>query len=381
MHICFICNEYPPDPHGGIGSVTRTLASAMVRRGHRVSVVGYTVSGTPGVTVDDGVKVIRLKHAAVPGTGMLVNGARLSRALLDLHATDPLDAIDGPEASFASLPHQLRHLSIIRMHGGHHFFSVTLGRRPAWRRSWLERRSFARAAHLCAVSEFVASTTLALLDQQARKVQVLPNPVDTTLFRPSPGVEEENTIVFAGTICEKKGVRQLLLAMPAIVAAVPSARLALVGRDSIDPETGGSYAAALQAALPAVMRPHVTFEGPLPHDCMPARLARATVCVYPSHMEALPLAWLEGMAMGKCVVASVTGPGREVIIHGESGLLCNPFNPAQLAAKVVSALTSAPLRARLGAAARARAVARFGDAALAERNEEFYRDCIRARQA
>lgn len=381
MHICFICNEYPPDPHGGIGSVTRTLATAMVRRSHRVTVVGYTATGVPGTTIDDGVTVIRLPHAAVRGTGVLVNGARLSKALLALHAAAPLDAIDGPEASFASLPHELRPLAIIRMHGGHHFFSVTLGRRPAWRRSWLEKRSFSRAAHLCAVSEFVAAKTLALLNQQQRAVRVLPNPVDTTLFQPTPGDEEAGSIVFAGTVCEKKGVRQLLLAMPAIVAAVPSARLSLVGRDSIDPASGGSYTAAMQAALPEALRPHVSFEGPLPHAAMPARLARASVCVYPSHMEALPLAWLEGMAMGKCVVASVTGPGREVITDGDSGLLCSPFDPSAIAASVISALTLPALRARLGAAARTRAVTQFGEAALAEKNEAFYRDCVRVRHA
>lgn len=381
MHIGFICNEYPPDPHGGIGSVTRTLALAMVRRSHRVTVVGYTVGGRPGMTTDAGVTVVRLPHATLRGTGLLVNGARLSAALRALHAAAPFDVIDGPEASFAMLPRALQPLAVIRMHGGHHFFSVTLGRRPRWKRSWLEKRSFSRAAHLCAVSQFVASTTLELLDQQQRSVCVLPNPVDTTLFQPALVDEDEGAIVFAGTVCEKKGVRQLLGAMPAIAAAVPSAHLSLLGRDSIDPDTGGSYAAARLAELPAALRPRVSFVGPVPHAQMPARLARASVCVYPSHMEALPLAWLEGMAMGKCVVASTTGPGREVISDGDSGLLCDPFDAASIADRVIAALQAPALRARLGAAARARTVMHFSDAALAGRNEAFYRGCVDARHA
>ena len=40
MHICYLCNEYPPLPHGGVGSVTYTLAHAVARAGHEVSVVG-----------------------------------------------------------------------------------------------------------------------------------------------------------------------------------------------------------------------------------------------------------------------------------------------------------------------------------------------------
>lgn len=381
MHVCFVCNEYPPDPHGGIGSVTRTLATALSRRGHRVTVVGYTVAGTPGVSADGHIKVIRLPHAEVPGTGMLVNGVRLSKALLDLHASDPVDVIDGPEASFASLPARLRPYAIIRMHGGHHFFSVTLGKKPRLQRSWLEKRSFARAAHLCAVSRFVASETLALLDQADRPVQVLPNPVDIGRFQPAPGCDEAGAIVFAGTVCDKKGVRQLLAAMPRIVDAVPSARLALVGRDSVDPATGGSYIEQARADVPSHLRSRVTFEGALNHTRMPARLARAQVCVYPSHMEALPLAWLEGMAMGKCVIASKTGPGPEVIIDGESGLLCDPFNPADIAEKVIASLTAPALRRRLGDAARRRVVNHFSESVLAGRNEAFYDHCIRVRHA
>jgi glycosyltransferase involved in cell wall biosynthesis len=381
MHIGFICNEYPPDPHGGIGSVTRTLAIAMARRGHRVTVVGYTLGRAAGETIADGVRVVRLPHATLRGTGVVVNGARLSTALLALHRAVPFDVIEGPEGSFATLPRRLRPFAVIRMHGGHHFFASTLGRTPRLQSGWLEKRSFARAANLCAVSQFVAARTLTLLDQRSRAVDVLPNPVDTELFRPSTEGVEPDSIVFAGTICAKKGVAELLAAMPAILDAVPGARLALVGRDSIDPAGGGSYAAMVAATLDDRVRSRVTFEGAMAHAQMPARLARAAVCVYPSHMEALPLAWLEGMAMGKCVVASLTGPGPEVITDGESGLLCSPFDPAQIAAKVIAALTQPALRERLGAGARRRVLSHFCESVLAEQNEAFYDRCVRARYA
>jgi glycosyltransferase involved in cell wall biosynthesis len=129
------------------------------------------------------------------------------------------------------------------------------------------------------------------------------------------------------------------------------------------------------------MSSRVRFEGAIAHDRMPARLARASVCVYPSHMEALPLAWLEGMAMGKCVVASLTGPGPEVITDGDSGMLCSPYEPAQIAQKVIAALTQPELRRRLGAAARQRVVNHFSQSVLAERNEAFYDRCVQARHA
>jgi glycosyltransferase involved in cell wall biosynthesis len=374
MHICFLCNEYPPAPHGGVGSFTQTLARALVRRGHRVKVVGYACGRASTVSDDEGVDVVRLPHATVPGTGLIVNGARLRHALLKIDREEPIDVVEGPEASLNGVP-RLAAATVIRMHGGHHFFAVTLGRRPALKRGWMERRSFSRATHLCAVSRYVARTTLEILQQQGRAVEILHNPVNVRTFAPRQEPVTDGLIVFAGTVCEKKGIRQLVQAMPQIVAAVPHARLAVLGRDSRDPATGGSFTARLRRLLSAQVAERVVFQGAVPHSEMPALLAPASVCVYPSHMEALPLAWLEAMSMGKCLVASVTGPGPEVIEDGVSGLLCDPHRPEAIAAKVIMALTQPALRHRLGAAARARVVADFSEDVLVARNEQFYRQC------
>jgi glycosyltransferase involved in cell wall biosynthesis len=262
------------------------------------------------------------------------------------------------------------------MNGGHHFFSVTLGGRPRLKRSWIERRSFARADHLCAVSHFVARTTLDLLQQPGRPVEIIPNIVDVSLFQPPAQNDAiDGLVVFAGTLCEKKGVRQLVQAMPQIVSAVPGATLWLCGRDSVHPASGGSYAEMLRALIPAGIRPRIVFKGPIEHALMPGVLAQASVCVYPSHMEALPLAWLEGMAMGRAVVGSRTGPGPEVIEHGESGLLCDPYDPASIAEQVVRVLQDPDLRTRIAACARRRVVGEFSEAALLDRNEAFYEAC------
>jgi glycosyltransferase involved in cell wall biosynthesis len=162
--------------------------------------------------------------------------------------------------------------------------------------------------------------------------------------------------------------------MPRIVRDVPHAALWIIGRDSLD-SSGGSYTDTLRRLIPSELRDRVEFKGAVPHADMPAVLARAEVCVFPSHMEALPLAWLEGMAMGKAVVGSNAGPGPEVIVDEESGLLCDPADPASIAERVVRLLTDKGLRRRLGVAARHRAVALFSEQAVIEHNERFYKRC------
>ena len=137
---------------------------------------------------------------------------------------------------------------------------------------------------------------------------------------------------------------------------------------------GGSEGLRDRNGLEAALnRPFATFDG---NDLYPDIISKAAVCVYPSHIEAFGIACLEGMAAGKAVVTSNTGPGPEVLQDEISGLFCNPFDPRSIAGKVISLLTDPGLRRRLGEQARLRALNLFSIDALAERNEIFYQRCL-----
>src|SRR3954469_5918867 len=99
MHICYLCNEYPPGTHGGVGSFTQTLARAMVARGHEVTVVGVYPAGRRGEEEDRGVRVVRLPHSPIPRTGFLLNGRAIRRALRRVDRGSRVDVLEGPELS------------------------------------------------------------------------------------------------------------------------------------------------------------------------------------------------------------------------------------------------------------------------------------------
>ncbi|MGH9939834.1 MAG: glycosyltransferase family 4 protein, partial [Blastocatellia bacterium] len=211
--------------------------------------------------------------------------------------------------------------------------------------------------------------------------EILPNPVDTERFKPRPDIhEEDGLIVFTGTLCEKKGVRQLIQALPRIVAEVPRARMLIIGRDSVDPLTGGSFKSSLKSSIQPALKPRVEFRNFVENHLLPEILARASVCVYPSHMEAQGIVIVEGMAMGKAVVASKTGPGPEMVEDDISGLLCDPHDPDSIAAKVIGLLKDSQFRRQLGARARLRAVSKFSVETVAGRNVEFYKRCVENRR-
>jgi len=293
-------------------------------------------------------------------------------ALSGLNAECTIDVIEGAEMAFAWLPPVGRSIRVVRLHGGHHFFSDAEGRPRKALRAWAERRSLARADVICAVSEHVARETSRLVGLNSRPIEILPNPIDVRGFVPNTAREQSGRVLFVGTICEKKGVRELLAAFALVAAAIPQSRLFLVGRDSRDPISGGSYVDERRRELPAWLASRITFTGPVAHDKIAEHLSQASVCVFPSHAESFGIALVEAMAMERACVASSTGPGPEVLVDGVSGLHAHPDSPADIARAVVTLLRDDALRYRLAAAARLRVLQRFDASVIGPRNESFY---------
>jgi glycosyltransferase involved in cell wall biosynthesis len=377
MHICYLCHEYPPAPHGGIGSFVQTIGRELVARGHRVTVVGLYAADCARNENDCGVEVIRIPREAPPGLRLIRNRAKVQRKIADIHRQSPVDLIEGAETAFILLSRSMPQPKLIRMHGGHAYLSVTLGHKPRPWNAWQERRSFAVADHLSAVSSFVAENTIRLLNLGSRPVEIIPNPVDVEQFRPSTETAEQpGLIVFVGRMAELKGIRELVAAMPRVFAAAPLARLEVYGKDAPDPRTGESFTAVLKRSIPAEYADRVVFHGAVPRAELPKIMARAAICAYPSHIESHPIAWLEGMAMGKAMLTSNTGPAPEVIEHEKTAITCNPHDPDSIAEGLLRLLNDPALRSRLAAAARASAVERFALPHIIDTNIAYYKRLI-----
>ncbi len=370
MHVCYLCSEYPPAPHGGIGTFCQVLAREVVRSGHRASVVGLYAESFRSED-DQGVRVLRIARGGVPVLRSASHLWRLHAALRELHRQDPIDIIEGAEIDLYVVNKSFPAVKVLRMHGGPTFFDT--GKRI---QVWKERRSFAVAARLCAVSHCVAEGTRNMLHLGPVPIEVIPNPVNTDQFSPDPDTVEEGLIVFAGTVIPRKGIRELIQAMPAVVAAVPGARLEVYGGEAIDPPPRNSLTAQLRASLAPEVARRIEWKGRVPREVLPQALRRASVCVYPSYIEAMPIAWIEAMAAGKAVVASRTGPGPELIDDGVTGLLCDPYDPASIAAQLIRALADPALNRQLGKAARHTAMERYALPKIVQRNLDYYSSLV-----
>jgi len=323
------------------------------------------------IETDEGVNVVRVSRHGLPLIRFIPNRLRFRRALAQIHANRPIDVIEGGELDVTLAGRSSPGIKVLRMHGGPTFFQS-----PHRAQIFGERSSFRIADELCAVSRCVAEGTRRLLHLGGRHIEVIPNPVNVDLFAPALEDSEEGLIVFTGTITERKGIRQLLQAMPRIVAEVPLAHLEVYGGEAIDPPPPIPFTKVLTESMPPEIAQCVHWKGRVARSMLPSTLQRASVCVYPSHIEAMPIAWLEGLATGKAVVASETGPGHEIIDEGVTGLLCNPLDPSSIADKIIRLLKDSDLRKRLGAAARKMVVERYSLPMLVDRNIGYYQRII-----
>src|SRR5262249_20390765 len=98
LNICFICSEYPPGTHGGIGTMTQMLARALVERGHHVRVVGVYQSSYPGPDYqeDEGVRGWRLGEWG-SRHGWLAARYRLFREVVRWSHKRAIDVVEVPD--------------------------------------------------------------------------------------------------------------------------------------------------------------------------------------------------------------------------------------------------------------------------------------------
>lgn len=376
MHICFLTNEFPKEgfPHGGIGSFVKTLAVALVKKDIKVSVVGINYTPNNETETIEGVDVYRLKKNNVKGLSWYFNSKAINKKIEEIHNRTSIDVFESSELGLAFIRKIKSIKYSIRLHGGHHFFAESENRSINKWKGFQEKRSFKKSDGFVAVSKFVKHHTEKYLSYNNKPVVYISNPIDTDFFKPIVTKEFEHRIVFAGTVCEKKGIRQLLQAFPLVKKAFPNATLEIYGRDWFFPD-GKSYIQMLEEnELPKLgeVVKDIHFHGSIAYLNIPLVYAEAEVCVFPSHMETQGLVAPEAMAMEKTVVFTKLGPGPETIKEYSTGLLCDPHDPKDIAEKIIWVFSNKEKAKEMGKTARSVVFEKYGLNNVVDLNIDFF---------
>src|SRR5690554_642702 len=380
LHICFITSEFPKQgfPHGGVGTFVATLGKALVEQGVQVSVIGLNYINKEETEHIDGINIYRVVAKKQKGLQWYFNSRAITNKIKKVHQQNPIDIAETAELGLAFLPKIKEIKYVIRLHGGHHFFAKAENRKTEWWKVLQERRSFRKADHIIAVSAYVAETTRALLEFGDLSMQVIHNPIDVNKFYQSDVDKiEKHSVFFAGSIVEKKGIRQLVQALNYLIDDFPDIHLYIAGRDATLPGTKTPYRPILEKEINNQIKSHITFLGVVPNDKIPEYIEKAEVCCYPSHMEAMPLAWLEVLAMGKSFIGGSTGPGPEAVINDKTGWLANPYAPKDIAEKIKWVFNHPEESRKIGKQAREYALQKFDLSIIIERNIDFYKTIIK----
>jgi glycosyltransferase involved in cell wall biosynthesis len=142
------------------------------------------------------------------------------------------------------------------------------------------------------------------------KVVIVPNGVDTNLFKPLNLKKEPQSLIFVGRLNKQKNLKTLIQAL-----AGTDYKLYVVGTGELKQEL---------EELAERLKVQTKFLGTIPNDQLPLVLNRCEIFVFPSLYEGHPKALIEAMACGLPVIASNVEGNREIIENGENGLLCEP---------------------------------------------------------
>ncbi len=209
----------------------------------------------------------------------------------------------------------------------------------------METRAIRSADHVFTICEGLRNDIIGR-GIAAAKVTVIPNAVDVASFqlaRPAdPQLQEKwgltgKTVVgFIGSFYAYEGLDLMLDALPELLRQRPDVRLLLVG--------GGPQEQNLkQQAARLGIADQVIFTGRVPHQEVGKYYDLINILAYPRHRMRLtelvtPLKPLEAMAQGQLFVASDVGGHKELVNHGQTGMLFRAGDREALAQAIVDLL-------------------------------------------
>jgi phosphatidylinositol alpha-mannosyltransferase len=342
MRIGIVTQAYFPI-HGGVTEHVHHTAIELEKRGHEVTII--TANFNRDDKQYDGQRVRRVGFdVTIPANGAFCNvtfGFRLADQLRELEREKKFDIVHIHSPVDPILPLiATKTFSAPKVGTFHTYMDSSLGFEIM---QHFTMKIFQRLAGRIAVSSAASEFFNRYFPGEYR---VIPNGVDTDRFHSNVSQLEKYrdgslNILFVGRLDPRKGLKYLLKAMPIVLAAVPKARLIVVG--------GGALREYYRTFVTDDIRDRVIFEGFVPATVLPSYFATADLFIAPATAgESFGIVLLEAMASGVPIIASNIIGYNTVLNDGREGFLVTKEQPLRLAEKIIELLRDTELRKRLG---------------------------------
>jgi glycosyltransferase involved in cell wall biosynthesis len=375
MKILMLNYEFPP-MGGGAGNATDNISKEMVKMGHEVTVLTSGYGNLPKFELKDGVKIYRvfswrkgIHDCGFRGAYTFLFSAAMK--LLDLRRHNNFDIVHYffslPTGLLTFIPWAFRRTPyIVSLRGSDvpyydvynrkvHLFNLLL--RPVNKCIWK------KAKRVVALSEGLKDTALKSAPNQS--IGVIPNGVETELFKPNPGGRQSNEklrLITVSRLINRKGIDHILMALKDL--RDKDITLLIVGT--------GSYELHLkQVCHEFGLDDVVSFNGYCPRERLPKLYTKSDVFILPSLAESFGIVFVEAMACGLPIIGGKTG-GVPYLVKEENGILVEPGNVTEIKEAIVKIKGSIELRRSMGQRNREKVVKDFKWNSVASKYVKVY---------
>jgi len=392
MNILYLCDEYPPCQHGGIGSATQLLARTLALKGHNVYVAGFY----PYYRVadknqnDQGIKVFRFFYGSklqlqfskrnffgkfVNISGQFNKYLAFLKTIIEENAIEIIETPDFVEAFRYSGPLMIKFPDfgvplVVKLHSSYTVYNAQNNLGSGNKKIFLKEKILLDSAQgIVGVSDSIrkrAKEVFIGIDN----IEVLYNGIKLDSNIEYNTASDNNTVVFAGSLVEQKGIFNLLKAWSRVIEIVASARLFLYGKSSVKAEL------EIRSYLKAFPRNSVEIKGFVSKELLSGIYSEASCAIFPSFQEAFSMAPMEAMAVGCPVIYTKRTSGPELITNGVDGILVDPENIQEIADAIVFILRNREKAIKLGQKGYLKIKDNFDISLIANRHLKYYQHII-----
>jgi glycosyltransferase involved in cell wall biosynthesis len=376
MKIAFLTPEFPHPKMvsaGGIGTSILNLSKGLIGLGHEVSILVYGQKDD-AFFVENDISFYIIKNIKLSGFSRVLTQRKIEKLINSLVKQSKIDIVEAPDWTGITSNIKPTCPMIVKLHGSDTYFCHLDSRPVKFWNKFREKRALQNATALLSVSQYTADLTKELFSLE-RDFTIIPNCIDINKFSSESATKvEENIILYFGTLIRKKGLLELPLIFNEVYKKNNKAKLIVIGRDASDIISGNhSTWSMMQSLFDATALKNVNYIGSVAYDQIKAHVSSASVCVFPTFAEALPISWIEAMALEKAIVASDIGWAAEIIEDSVEGFLVHPKNHSLFADRILELLANKKLRNQFGIEARKKVEQKFSIDVVAKQSADFYK--------
>ncbi len=393
MRACFFSRLVSDHVHGGLQTDLDSRARWLVERGHEVTVLTTAHPQIGDVRTRDGVSLHFLKGTSPERQNSTWRRRSLER-FLELHRSNPFDLVimvGGGGWQYARLRKLHRDIPpvVMLMQSPLLWNLAATMRKPSplnlarsfWSLYYLTcwNRPYGRSVEAVLVlSESVRRAALAEGSFNDEQIHVIPNGVNTGLFRPGEpprdfrerwGVRPDDPVaIWVSRFRAEKGWRETLDTAVLLRKRFPRFRLilAIAGLRS-------GRARLMNLIQKLDLTSCVIVAEDVPHSKLAEYYRAADVLLAPLYgPEGQPLIIIEAMACGLAIVASAIESVAEIVVNDTYGSLVSRFtDPLELAKAAIPFLENREVRARAGLRCRERVLAIYDEQVTSKRTVDL----------